>query len=128
LYALEDIESQLIPPAGCSRLTRIVDETMRREPEHWKAYYHGTPEQQRLLRTYSYSDRVRYYWHKLEIETAVEHLVRNLKARGIPETMLSRYLPTQYERVRSGILAADPESIVVDRVRDVLRIYAAACA
>ena len=128
LYALEDIEGQLVPAERCSHLSRVVDETMIRDSKDWKAYYHGTADQQRLLRVYSYSDRVRYYWQKPEIEATVERLLANLASIAIPETMLSRYLPAQYERVRSGRLGADAESIIVDRIRDVLRIYALACA
>jgi D-tagatose-1,6-bisphosphate aldolase subunit GatZ/KbaZ len=41
--------------------------------------------------------------------------------------MLSAYLPLQYERVREGSLKNEPEALIVDRVRDVLRVYAAAC-
>lgn len=128
LYALEEIQAQFLPEQMCSHLSRVVDETMVRHPKGWQAYYHGTPEQQRLLRVYSYSDRVRYYWQKPEIEAAVERLLANLASIAIPETMLSRYLPAQYERVRSGRMAVDAESIIVDRIRDVLRIYALACA
>jgi D-tagatose-1,6-bisphosphate aldolase subunit GatZ/KbaZ len=128
LYALEDIEDQLVPAEKCSHLSRVVDETMIRDAKHWKAYYHGTPDQQRLLRVYSYSDRVRYYWQKPEIEATVERLLANLASIEIPETMLSRYLPAQYEHVRSGGMAANAGSIIVDRIRDVLRIYALACA
>lgn len=128
LYALEDMESQLLPVAQCSLLARVVDETMLREPEDWRVYYQGSPEQQRLLRIYSYSDRIRYYWHRPEITAAVGRLISNLSSISIPESMYSRYLPAQYERIRRGEIAGDPVSIVVDRVRDVLRLYAAACA
>ncbi|NED80035.1 class II D-tagatose-bisphosphate aldolase, non-catalytic subunit, partial [Streptomyces sp. SID11233] len=31
-------------------------------------------------------------------------------------------------RVRAGVLAARPHDLVIDRVRDVLRTYATACA
>lgn len=128
LYALEDMETQLVAKDACSRLSQVVDETMVSEPKEWEAYYPGTPEEQRLLRVYSYSDRVRYYWQKPPIEAAVRRLLANVSGVSIPETMLSRYLPAQYERVRAGQLAGDAESMIVDRIRDVLRSYAAACA
>ena len=41
--------------------------------------------------------------------------------------MLSAHLPEQYARIRAGDLVAEPAAIAVDRVRDVLRGYAAAC-
>lgn len=127
LYALADIESQLIPEENCSQLPTVADDTMVREPEFWMNYYQGTLQEQRLLRTYSYSDRIRYYWQRPEIAASIRRLVKNFASLTIPETMLSRYLPAQYERVRSGKIATDAESIIVDRVRDVLRVYASAC-
>jgi D-tagatose-1,6-bisphosphate aldolase subunit GatZ/KbaZ len=41
--------------------------------------------------------------------------------------MLSAYMPQQYERVREGTLKNDVAALIVDKVRDVLRVYAAAC-
>lgn len=126
LEALEDMESQLVAE-GRSRLSEVVEATMLREPENWLPYYAGSPAEQKLLRKYSYSDRVRYYWGKLEIAAAVERLIANLATVRIPESMLSRYLPEQYARLRAGQIKGDAESLIVDHVRDVLRQYAAAC-
>ncbi len=128
LDALEDMESQLVAEDECSHLGRVVEETMLREPKEWLPYYAGSPAEQKLLRRYSYSDRVRYYWHCPEIEIAVERLVANLSRVTIPESMLSRYLPAQYLRLRMGQLSGDPVALIVDKVRDVLREYAAACS
>ena len=89
--------------------------------------YAGTPEEQKLLRRYSYSDRVRYYWGHPEVSSAVERLLKNLASVKIPESMLSRYLPAQYLRVRERQISGDPESLILDHIRDVLRSYAAAC-
>ena len=89
--------------------------------------YAGTPEEQKLLRRYSYSDRVRYYWGHPEVSSAVERLLKNLASVKIPESMLSRYLPAQYLRVRERQIPGDPESLILDHIRDVLRSYAAAC-
>lgn len=127
LDALEDMESQLVAEQQRSQLSRVVEETMLREPADWLPYYPGSAAEQKLLRRYSYSDRVRYYWHRPEIAHAVEQLVSNLSATKIPESMLSRYLPQQYGRMRAGTIAADPVALIVDKVRDVLRMYAAAC-
>ena len=127
LCALADIEVQLVPENQRSSLAEVVEETMVQEPADWQTYYKGTAAEQRILRMYSYSDRVRYYWHRPRIAEAVDRLVKNLSAITIPETMYSRYLPLQYGRLREGTLANNPVSIVVDAVRDVLRIYAKAC-
>jgi len=57
----------------------------------------------------------------------VTRLISNLSSVTIPESMLSRYLPAQYLRRRKHEIAGDPVSLIVDKVRDVLRIYAAGC-
>ncbi|RRA49831.1 D-tagatose-bisphosphate aldolase, class II, non-catalytic subunit [Acidipila sp. EB88] len=126
LYALEDMEKQLLPVAQQSHLSDTVEETMLREPADWQAHYHGSLAEQRLLRQYSYSDRVRYYWPRPAIAHAVQTLVANLESTALPESMLSRYLPAQYVRLRARQIAGDPVSLVVDRIKDVLRVYAAA--
>jgi D-tagatose-1,6-bisphosphate aldolase subunit GatZ/KbaZ len=100
---------------------------MREEPGYWEGYYPGGPEAQRLLRRYSYSDRIRYYWSHPDVENARHSLFSNLADRKIPETLLSQYLPLQYERVRQGRLDCVPDALVFDRVRDTLEDYTAAC-
>jgi D-tagatose-1,6-bisphosphate aldolase subunit GatZ/KbaZ len=57
----------------------------------------------------------------------VTRLIENLGHVGIPETVLSAYLPGQYDRVREGTLQNKAQALIVDKVRDVLRVYAAAC-
>lgn len=128
LGALEDIESQLIPESKQSHLTEVIEEIMLRDPEDWLPYYGGTSNEQKLLRLYSYSDRIRYYWHRAEIAAAVDLLIANLTNVAIPESMLSRYLPAQYLRLRRQKVSGDPVSLIVDKIRDVLREYAAACS
>jgi D-tagatose-1,6-bisphosphate aldolase subunit GatZ/KbaZ len=127
LDALEDIEAQLVEEPRRSNLGTVLEAVMLLEPDNWLPYYGGSPLHQALLRRYSYSDRVRYYWAKPEVGEAVDLLINNLSAITIPESMLSRYLPTQYLRMRKGEISADPASLIVDRIRDVLRDYAAAC-
>lgn len=36
---------------------------MLSQPKWWSSHYRGNADQQRLARRYSYSDRLRYYWH-----------------------------------------------------------------
>ena len=127
LDALSALEAELIPAGRQSNLQAVIERTMLANPASWEPYYSGPPAQQVLLRRYSYSDRVRYYWHFPEIAAAVDTLIANLSAASIPRSMLSLYLPGQYDRVRAGSLVADPESLIVDKVRDVLRVYASAC-
>ena len=126
LFALAAIEAELLAEGDRSRLPEVVEARMLAHPEQWEGYYTGTPEEQALARRYSYSDRMRYYWPDPEIESAVRTLMENLSDRDLPDPLLSAFLPVQYDRVRRGELERAPGELVIDRVRDVLRTYAAA--
>ncbi len=127
LFALAAIENELVAPALCSLLIEVVDQVMLAEPRWWAGYYEGGPEEQRLSRRYSYSDRMRYYWPDPRIAAAQRVMFDNLRSVDLPLPLLSAYLPRQYDRIRRGELEAEPEAIAVDHVRDVLRDYAFAC-
>jgi D-tagatose-1,6-bisphosphate aldolase subunit GatZ/KbaZ len=127
LFALAAIEDELVAEGERSKLISVVERRMREEPGHWEGYYPGGPEAQRLLRKYSYSDRIRYYWAYPDVENARKRLFSNLAVHGIPQTLLSQYLPRQYERVRQGRLDGVPDALVFDRVRDTLEDYSVAC-
>ena len=127
LFALAAIEEEVIPAGERSGLLAVIERRMLAEPEQWERYYPGDPETQRLLRRYSYSDRIRYYWSDPEVEAAQSRLLSNLADHEVPLPLLSQYLPDQYTRNRKGELPVEPEALVLDRVRDVLRAYSFAC-
>jgi len=128
LHALAQIEAELLPRGQCSQLPQVIERVMLRNRRDWEQHYTGDERALRLLRRYSYSDRVRYYWINPEVQQAVETLLSNLRRVAIPETMLSAFLPDQYRAVRAGTLQADPHSLILHRIRQVLLPYAQACA
>jgi D-tagatose-1,6-bisphosphate aldolase subunit GatZ/KbaZ len=128
LFALAAIEDQLVPADRRSDLLAVIEAVMLADPSRWARYYEGTPDEQRIARRFSYSDRMRYSLPDERIEAAVARLLANLDAAGIPEPLLSQYLPAQYARVRRGLLAASPRALLLDRVQDALRPYSAAAA
>ena len=127
LFALAAVEDELVASDERSDLLAVVERRMLAEPRRWEKYYPGTPQAQRFLRRYSYSDRIRYYWPDPEIQAAQSRLISNLAGRDIALPLLSQHLPDQYARVRRGELAAEPKALALDRVRDVLRAYEFAC-
>lgn len=127
LYALADIEAELVPAGEQSKLGEVVEKVMTDKPGNWERYYHGNEHEKRLLRTYSYSDRVRYYWTDPAIDAATHRLLRNLDATPIPENLLSRHLPAQYRALRAGRIDGTPSSLIQSKVREVIEMYAAAC-
>jgi D-tagatose-1,6-bisphosphate aldolase subunit GatZ/KbaZ len=126
LDALTLIEAELVPADQRANLTGTVEQVMLRSPRNWEHHYTGDEHTRRLLRHYSYSDRVRYYWNDPEVRESVDKLVRNLQDRELPETMLSAFLPDQYAAVRAGLLKPDVHALILHRIRQVLRPYAQA--
>lgn len=139
LFALAAIEDELIDEGDSemerSDLLSVIERRMLAEPEQWEGYYPEDAPTQRLLRRYSYSDRIRYYWSDPDIQEAQTRLLSNLAHLDIPPPLLSQYLPDQYERIRERIRLGElpiepealPKALVLDHVRDVLRGYAFAC-
>lgn len=89
VWALADIEDQ-IQPAAPSQIRETIAKHMTENPSYWRDYYTGTAAQTDQLRTYSYSDRIRYYWTDPEIADALNALFKNLSGQPIPETVISQ--------------------------------------
>jgi D-tagatose-1,6-bisphosphate aldolase subunit GatZ/KbaZ len=130
VYALAAIEQDWLGGRRGIRMSRVreaLETAMLHNPVHWQPYYHGEEVDLRVARTYSYSDRSRYYWPDPEVHAELERLVGNLSAHHPPLTLLSQYLPAQYEAVRAGVLENLPSALIEHRIRGVLRVYSAAC-
>lgn len=131
VLALTEIERELLKTrSGCrlSQLRDALEEAMLRNPIHWQSYYHGGEGEVRRDLTYSYSDRCRYYWNEPTVQEGIARLFSNLAAGPIPHTLVSQYLPTAYEAIRDGRLQARPEPMIQHHIRQVLGVYARACA
>ncbi len=100
---------------------------MQLQPGHWQKFYPGNVLEQQLLRQYSYSDRIRYYWQQPALQQAVSRLVDNLSQSQIPLPLLSQFMPQQYQAVLNGQLAAEPVALVQHHIGLVLQMYASAC-
>jgi D-tagatose-1,6-bisphosphate aldolase subunit GatZ/KbaZ len=100
---------------------------MLRNPVYWRSHYRGSEDELRLARSYSYSDRCRYYWGDATVQQELTKLRANLDASSPPLTLVSQYLPKEYEAIRSGRLRANSEDMIQEHIRAVLRVYAAAC-
>lgn len=126
-FALEAIEKEYVPVSQQSNLSDIIEERMLANPGYWENYYEGSELEQRFARRYSFSDRLRYYWPDESIHAAEQKLLDNLSHESIPLPLLSQFLPAQYSRIRAGILQSEPRELVIDKIRDALRPYSAAC-
>ncbi len=121
LYGLDCIAAELDPAYGSRRLAAAMEALMLAEPGNWQSHYPGTAEEQHVLRHYSYSDRIRYYWPHPDAERAVAALYAALDGRVIPETLVSQFLPRA-----AGAGPLDAHGHVLHAVERVLEDYAAA--
>lgn len=91
VLSLASIESHLFDEQDRSGLTRAIDQAMSENSDHWTPYYSGDDIALKQLKTFSYSDRIRYYWTVPEVKTALNKLFSNLDKQKLPETILSQY-------------------------------------
>lgn len=127
IYALDAIEAELLPREDRAGLRGIVERAMLAEPRWWAGHYGGDEAAQRLARSYSLSDRIRYYWTRPEAAAALDRLLGNLRRAPIPPALVSQYLPVQHAALRDGRIGADPAALIGDRIVQVLGRYARAC-
>ena len=101
---------------------------MRRNPAYRRSYYRSNDDDElSLSRAFSFSDRCRYYWPQSSVQEEVTRLLQNLGPFSFPLTLLSQYLPIEYEAIREGALENDAAAIIGQHIRRVLRFYGAAC-
>jgi D-tagatose-1,6-bisphosphate aldolase subunit GatZ/KbaZ len=110
-----------------SGVREALEQAMVTDPAHWKSYYHGDETALQFARKYSYSDRSRYYWPQPAVQQALQKLLRNLKETPAPLSLLSQYLPKQWEEIRAGKLSNDPVKLIHGRILEVMDSYAYAC-
>ncbi len=130
VFSLSAIERELLAAKKSLRLSQVpevLDQVMLQDPSHWRSYYHGDEHELRLSRAYSYSDRCRYYWHEPAVLAEIERLLENLTAHPVPLTLISQYLPLEYEAIRAKQIENQPGVLIRYHIQLVLRTYAAAC-
>ncbi len=124
LYALDLIASDLIAGYGERPLLTAMEDLMVSEPGNWNRHYAGTDAEMRLLRHYSLSDRIRYYWANPRAQAATGRLMSVLKGRSIPLPLFWQHFPGA---ARFADAPFDPEEVLNWRVTQSLAIYHAAC-
>src|SRR6266498_5108592 len=130
IFALSAMERELLGGIRAVRLSEVpqaLENAMLRNPSHWRSYYHGDEAKQRFSRAYSCSDRCRYYWHEAKVREEIGRLLANLENQSLPSTLISQFLPLEYDAVRAGSCLARPQDLVRSHIRAILRRYAKAC-
>lgn len=124
LYALDLIASDLIPGYGDRPLRATMERVMLEAPAEWERHYTGTAAVQGVLRHYSLSDRIRYYWVQPAAMQAVDRLTLALRGKTVPMPLFWQHWPAA-----SGFadMPLDPDALLIWRVTQSLASYHAAC-
>src|SRR4030042_2329167 len=123
LFALNYIENELFQSNSDMDLSHFIDvleSVMVKNPVNWANHYYGDESGLKLDRKYSLLDRSRYYLTDSEVQHSMKILNKNLRSRDIPFTLISQFLPNQYEKIRNSSLKNDPVSLIKDKVIEVL--------
>ncbi|MEF9968057.1 MAG: class II D-tagatose-bisphosphate aldolase, non-catalytic subunit [Longicatena sp.] len=125
LFALAHMEEDLFhaTTTKTSNFINILEEVMLEEPKNWNKHYHGSDSDLWFKRKYSFSDRSRYYMPNEKVVAAKDLMIKNLKEKGIPLSVLSQFMPIQYTKVRQGLLENDPEALIKDRIVNTIDEY-----
>ncbi|HPQ96561.1 MAG TPA: class II D-tagatose-bisphosphate aldolase, non-catalytic subunit, partial [Thiolinea sp.] len=122
IFALAGIESCLAP-ATPSHLPSVLDQAMTRNDAYWRDYYSGNPQALGLLKKYSYSDRIRYYWNEPDVQQALARLLDNLRTREMPQTCISQY----FTGLAFGDIPDSPDALLERHIaKAISRYYQAA--
>ncbi len=125
-FALSHMEKELFKydaEVELSNFIEVLDLAMIRNPSNWKKHYHGTGNKIKYARKYSYSDRARYYFPTKEVAEAQQILIKNMKSKEIPLTLINQFMPIQYNKIRRGILKNEPEALIKDWVVNCIDEY-----
>ena len=127
LFALDTMEKFLIDESEQADFKGVLEKTMLADPKNWIKHYHGTEDEIRIKRMFSFSDRCRYYLTNPDVVRAQNKLLDNMSRVEIPMGMLHQYMPLQYYKVRDGKLKLDPKELVKDFVGTFIDDYNFAC-
>ncbi|AST56523.1 tagatose-bisphosphate aldolase [Thermoanaerobacterium thermosaccharolyticum] len=126
LIALNNIENELlnnVDSIKLSNFTNVLVSEMINNPEHWKNHYFGDDARKKFLCKYSYSDRCRYYLPTRNVKNSLNLLIRNLENVKIPMTLISQFMPLQYDNIRRGLIKNEPISLIKNAIMNRLNDY-----
>ncbi|MDH5606670.1 MAG: class II D-tagatose-bisphosphate aldolase, non-catalytic subunit [Anaerolineae bacterium] len=130
IFALAWMEKELLGGNAkfeLSDIQNVLDEEMVKEPSAWKNYYSGTQQEIVFARKYSLSDRSRYYWPNLRVQTSLKKLMSNLESQLLPYSLVSQFFPKHNNISSEDKNRIDPQSLIRSKIESVLDKYSKAC-
>ena len=62
-----------------------------------------------------------------QVQSALGRLLQNLSGKPLPLSLVSQFLPGQWEGLRSGRIVNTPEAMIMDKIGTVLEAYTRVC-
>ncbi|TIM70125.1 MAG: tagatose-bisphosphate aldolase, partial [Mesorhizobium sp.] len=124
LYGLSHIADILVSDPSRESLPAAMERIMLASLDNWQQYYPGTPDEQRVQRHFSFSDRIRYYWPTPEAQRATRTLLDVLSEKDIPRPLISQYLGQLDAEVAAGRVKPLAHELLIGSITRVLDIYA----
>ena len=102
-----------------------MHEQMASRPEYWEDYYSGTDRELEILKVFSYSDRIRYYWTVPKVADGVSDLISTLNQIQLPETLVSQ----AFAGLEFGEMPKSADALITHHVQRCVKRYftAAGC-
>lgn len=122
VYALGEIERYL----DCekpSNIKVVLREALDENPAHWQKYYRGTDAEIALLKDFSYSDRVRYYWSVPKVRDSLDQLYANLRSATVPDGLVSQ----NFAASEFGQISSCPDQLAGQLIESSISRYYKAC-
>lgn len=127
IFNLELIEKELYktkPYVKLSNIRNIVENIMLDNPSNWEKHYHGTRTDISISMSFSYSDRCRYYMTDKRVDDAIDILIHNINNAKVPLTLISQYMPNQYNRLRENKTKSfSCQWLIKDKIKDLINDY-----
>ncbi len=122
VFAMAAMEDYL-PAAEKSDVIATLEAVMGENDKYWRAYVEPG-EQQRTLKLFGLSDRIRYYWPDPRLAHAVARLKSNIDSVSVPPGLLAQYVGVNINQDRGLPLST---RIIEAKVGAVAAKYLAAC-
>jgi D-tagatose-bisphosphate aldolase class II non-catalytic subunit len=123
VFAMAAIEDQLELPTR-SNIVAVIDAEMNNDDHNWRSYV-PVGAQQRVLKLFGLSDRVRYYWPNPNIGKALALLQQNINTASVPTGMIQQF--ASLECLAKSHLPLS-QRIIDSKVGAVVRKYLSACS
>ncbi|MDO4643357.1 MAG: class II D-tagatose-bisphosphate aldolase, non-catalytic subunit [Cardiobacteriaceae bacterium] len=121
IYALNHIAHEL--GLSAPDVQEKAEQLMLAAPEQWQKYYHGDAQTQKLLRHYSLSDRIRYYWSQPQLDEAVQGLLAAFGDSPLPFGLAHQYLPQAVEICHDNKAALTTKNLIFFNIYAALEPY-----